>query len=292
MPLTIWQTSPYFSVSGWSNWCYQPTPWPMNYGTSCGRIVCVISEQVRDHPRHSILPSPATTSSRCSSSIDRSYIRMLHRQTSLRLRRTVRRVDRSLRRYHVRSQTDESHRAIVSQSILFEEIPWNLRWCSRLPQREHHQSSRIRNASQHHDCSPLAHWRFVLPRWRSRRSNISLRRSFPIGFHFEAEEFSELIVGSDSLVDYVRNFTEIWYSNYSLTMCMDDLLAARERAHDPYKLGRFCDEMEAFRLYTGRVPSSSSIESRFKPDLSLVEVEAMTPVSILNSLQSIVNMLR
>lgn len=28
-------------------------------------------------------------------------------------------------------------------------------------------------------------------------------------------------------------------------------MAARERAHDPYKLGRFCDEMEAFRLYTG-----------------------------------------
>lgn len=71
------------------------------------------------------------------------------------------------------------------------------------------------------------------------------------GFHFEAEEFSELIVGNDSLVDYVRNFTEIWYSNYSLTMCMDDLLAARERAHDPFKLGRFCDEMDAFRLYTG-----------------------------------------
>ena len=90
---------------------------------------------------------------------------------------------------------------------------------------------------------------------------------FPIGFHFEAEEFSELIVGNDSLVDYVRNFTEIWYSNYSLTMCMDDLLAARERAHDPYKLGRFCDEMEAFRLYTGRVPSSSLIESLFNEDL-------------------------
>ncbi len=34
-------------------------------------------------------------------------------------------------------------------------------------------------------------------------------------------------------------------------MCMDDLMAARERAHDPFKLGRFCDEMEAFRLYTG-----------------------------------------
>ena len=72
-----------------------------------------------------------------------------------------------------------------------------------------------------------------------------------IGFHFEAEEYSELIVGNDLLVDYIRNFTEIWYSNYSLTMCMDDLMAARERAHDPFKLSRFCDEMEAFRLYTG-----------------------------------------
>ena len=28
-------------------------------------------------------------------------------------------------------------------------------------------------------------------------------------------------------------------------------MAARERAHDPFKLARFCDEMEAFRLYTG-----------------------------------------
>lgn len=35
-------------------------------------------------------------------------------------------------------------------------------------------------------------------------------------------------------------------------MCMDDLVAARERAHDPFKLGRFCDEMDAFRLYTGQ----------------------------------------
>lgn len=52
-------------------------------------------------------------------------------------------------------------------------------------------------------------------------------------------------------MDYIRNFTEIWYSNYSLTMCMDDLTVARERAHDPFKLGRFCDELEAFRLYTG-----------------------------------------
>jgi hypothetical protein len=32
---------------------------------------------------------------------------------------------------------------------------------------------------------------------------------------------------------------------------MDDLMAARERSHDPFKLGRFCDELEAFRLYTG-----------------------------------------
>jgi hypothetical protein len=32
---------------------------------------------------------------------------------------------------------------------------------------------------------------------------------------------------------------------------MDDLMAARERAHDPFKLGRFCDELDAFRLYTG-----------------------------------------
>lgn len=72
-----------------------------------------------------------------------------------------------------------------------------------------------------------------------------------LGFHFEAEEYSDLIIGNDSLVDYIRSFTEVWYSNYSLTMCMDDLMAARERAHDPFKLGRFCDEMEAFRLYTG-----------------------------------------
>lgn len=104
------------------------------------------------------------------------------------------------------------------------------------------------------------------------RHNTTIVRLLLIeGFHFEAEEFSELIVGNDSLVDYVRNFTEIWYSNYSLTMCMDDLMAARERAHDPFKLGRFGDEMEAFRLYT--------------------EVEAMTPISLLNALQSIVNML-
>lgn len=104
------------------------------------------------------------------------------------------------------------------------------------------------------------------------RHNTTIVRLLLIeGFHFEAEEFSELIVGNDSLVDYVRNFTEIWYSNYSLTMCMDDLLAARERAHDPFKLGRFSDEMDAFRLYT--------------------EVEAMTPMSILNALQSVVNML-
>lgn len=104
------------------------------------------------------------------------------------------------------------------------------------------------------------------------RHNTTIVRLLLIeGFHFEAEEFSELIVGNDALVDYIRNFTEIWYSNYSLTMCMDDLMAARERAHDPFKLGRFSDEMEAFRLYT--------------------EVEAMTSISILNSLQSIVNML-
>lgn len=104
------------------------------------------------------------------------------------------------------------------------------------------------------------------------RHNTTIVRLLLIeGFHFEAEEYSELIVGNDSLVDYIRSFTEIWYSNYSLTMCMDDLTAARERAHDPFKLGRFCDEMDAFRLYT--------------------EVEAMTSVSILNSLQSIVNML-
>jgi hypothetical protein len=32
---------------------------------------------------------------------------------------------------------------------------------------------------------------------------------------------------------------------------MDDLMAARERSHDPFKLARFCDEMDAFRLYTG-----------------------------------------
>lgn len=80
----------------------------------------------------------------------------------------------------------------------------------------------------------------------------SFERRTSLGFHFEAEEFSELIVGNDALVDYIRNFTEIWYSNYSLTMCMDDLMAARERAHDPFKLGRFSDEMEAFRLYTGQ----------------------------------------
>jgi len=104
------------------------------------------------------------------------------------------------------------------------------------------------------------------------RHNTTIVRLLLIeGFHFEAEEYSELIIGNDSLVDYIRNFTEIWYSNYSLTMCMDDLMAARERAHDPFKLGRFFDELEAFRLYT--------------------EVEAMTSVSILNSLQSIVNML-
>ncbi len=36
-------------------------------------------------------------------------------------------------------------------------------------------------------------------------------------------------------------------------MCMDDLMAARERAHDPFKLGRFSDELEAFRLYTGKL---------------------------------------
>lgn len=86
--------------------------------------------------------------------------------------------------------------------------------------------------------------RFILPR-------MKIRRLLFVGFHFEAEEYSELIVGNDSLVDYIRSFTEIWYSNYSLTMCMDDLTAARERAHDPFKLGRFCDEMDAFRLYTG-----------------------------------------
>lgn len=34
---------------------------------------------------------------------------------------------------------------------------------------------------------------------------------------------------------------------------MDDLMAARERAHDPLKLGRFADELEAFRLYTGKL---------------------------------------
>ncbi|CAF1671287.1 unnamed protein product [Adineta ricciae] len=104
------------------------------------------------------------------------------------------------------------------------------------------------------------------------RHNTTIVRLLLIeGFHFEAEEYSELIVGNDSLVDYVRSFTEVWYSNYSLTMCMDDLMAARERAHDPFKLGRFCDEMDAFRLYT--------------------EVESMTSISILNALQSIVNML-
>ncbi|CAF4747957.1 unnamed protein product [Rotaria sp. Silwood1] len=104
------------------------------------------------------------------------------------------------------------------------------------------------------------------------RHNTTIVRLLLIeGFHFEAEEYSELIVGNDSLADYIRNFTEIWYSNYSLTMCMDDLIVARERAHDPFKLARFCDEMEAFRLYT--------------------EVEAMTPISILNSLQTVVNML-
>jgi hypothetical protein len=84
------------------------------------------------------------------------------------------------------------------------------------------------------------------------RHNTTIVRLLLIeGFHFEAEEYSELIIGNDSLVDYIRNFTEIWYSNYSLTMCMDDLMAARERAHDPFKLGRFCDELDAFRLYTG-----------------------------------------
>jgi len=104
------------------------------------------------------------------------------------------------------------------------------------------------------------------------RHNTTIVRLLLIeGFHFEAEEYSELIIGNDSLVDYIRNFTEIWYSNYSLTMCMDDLMAARERAHDPLKLGRFCEELDAFRLYT--------------------EVEAMTSISILNALQSIVNML-
>lgn len=104
------------------------------------------------------------------------------------------------------------------------------------------------------------------------RHNTTIVRLLLIeGFHFEAEEYSELITGNDSLVDYIRNFTEVWYSNYSLTMCMDDLMAARERAHDPFKLGRFSDEMEAFRLYT--------------------EVEAMTSISIFNSLQSVVNML-
>ena len=36
-------------------------------------------------------------------------------------------------------------------------------------------------------------------------------------------------------------------------MCMDDLMVARERSHDPFKLARFCDEMEAFRLYTGQL---------------------------------------
>lgn len=68
-------------------------------------------------------------------------------------------------------------------------------------------------------------------------------------------------MGNDSLVDYVRKFTEIWYSNYSLTMCMDDLVAARERAHDPFKLGRFCDEMDAFRMYTGKSPIDTNARS-------------------------------
>ncbi|CAF3365788.1 unnamed protein product [Rotaria socialis] len=104
------------------------------------------------------------------------------------------------------------------------------------------------------------------------RHNTTIVRLLLIeGFHFEPEEYSELIVGNDSLVDYIKSFIEIWYSNYSLTMCIDDLMVARERAHDPFKLKRFCDEMEAFRLYT--------------------EVEAMTPISILNSLQTVVNML-
>ena len=34
---------------------------------------------------------------------------------------------------------------------------------------------------------------------------------------------------------------------------MDDLMVARERAHDPFKLTRFCEEMEAFRLHTGKL---------------------------------------
>lgn len=84
---------------------------------------------------------------------------------------------------------------------------------------------------------------------------------FKLGFHFEAEEYSELIIGNDSLTDYIRSFTEIWYSNYSLTMCMDDLMAGRERAHDPFKLGRFSDELEAFRLYTGKSSKNKKIIS-------------------------------
>lgn len=30
-------------------------------------------------------------------------------------------------------------------------------------------------------------------------------------------------------------------------------MAARERSHDPFKLGRFSDELDAFRLYTGEL---------------------------------------
>jgi hypothetical protein len=71
-------------------------------------------------------------------------------------------------------------------------------------------------------------------------------------------------------------------------MCMDDLSAARERAHDPYKLGRFCDEMDAFRLYTGKNERFHSHDTIYEQ----LEVEAATSTSILNALQSIVNMLR
>ncbi|CAF0795448.1 unnamed protein product [Didymodactylos carnosus] len=91
------------------------------------------------------------------------------------------------------------------------------------------------------------------------------------GFHFEPEEYSLLLCGNDSLVEHVQSFVENWYSNYSLSMCIQDVFAAQQRAYDPFDLDKFCEEMEAFKAYS--------------------EVEQMSPVCILNSLQAIVNIL-
>ncbi|CAF1121308.1 unnamed protein product [Didymodactylos carnosus] len=104
------------------------------------------------------------------------------------------------------------------------------------------------------------------------KHDITLVRLLLIeGFHFEPEEYSLLLCGNDSLVEHVQSFVENWYSNYSLSMCIQDLFAAQQRAYDPFDLDKFCEEMEAFKAYS--------------------EVEQMSPVCILNSLQAIVNML-